>query len=109
MTTPETKQSQQLEVLRLQAGADAVLAHMLKMNRPLTVETYVRMSWPGKRESDLGAEELASIPEGLTRELPAPPKREDFPNQAEYEEAQGGWRSRVGRIHGMKGVKPTEA
>lgn len=39
------------------------------------------------------------------RKLPNPPKRDDFQTQVEYEEALGGWQSRVGRIKGIAGVK----
>lgn len=41
--------------------------------------------------------------------LPAAPNRESFPSQEEFEEAAGFWQSRVGRLRGMRGVKPTEA
>jgi hypothetical protein len=110
MKTPETKPSPQLEVLRHQAGTDATLERMLKMNRPLTVETYVRMSWPGKAMRELSAEERASIPEGLAKDpLPSAPVREEFATQEEFDEARGGWQSRVGRIKGLAGVKKTAA
>lgn len=41
--------------------------------------------------------------------LPPPPQRQKFSSQAEYEEAQGAWRARVGRIKGMRGAKKTAA
>lgn len=43
-----------------------------------------------------------------TTELPPAPTRENFPTQEEFEEARGGWISRVGRIKGLVGAKKTE-
>lgn len=40
--------------------------------------------------------------------LPDAPKRDQFPTQEEFEEALGGWQSRVGRIKGLAGVKKSD-
>ena len=37
--------------------------------------------------------------------LPAAPTREQFSTQEAFDEALGGWQSRVGRIKGLAGVK----
>lgn len=37
--------------------------------------------------------------------VPEPPMREQFLTQEEFDEALGGWQSRVGRIKGLAGVK----
>ena len=47
-----------------QAGRDATLEHMLKMNRPLTVETYLAMNYPDGTPP-MTAELWAEIPEML--------------------------------------------
>ena len=61
------------------AGEDATLARMLEMQRPLTLQTYLTMNWPGMTMRQLDAESLASIPEPLMRQaLPDTPKRVDF-------------------------------
>ena len=39
--------------------------------------------------------------EAPVQRLPDAPKRAAFPTQDEYEEALGGWQSRVGRIKGL--------
>lgn len=92
------------------AGQDATLAHMLRMHRPLTLQTYLMMNWPGVQMHQLDAESLASIPEPLMRQaLPDAPMRADFPTEEEFEEARGGWLSRVGRIKGLAGAKKTGA
>ena len=51
-----------MDELRALCAQDAVLAYMVNKNKPLTLETYVTMAWPGKTLQQLGAEELASIP-----------------------------------------------
>lgn len=51
-----------MDELRALCAQDAVLAYMVSKNKPLTLETYVTMAWPGKTLQQLGAEELASIP-----------------------------------------------
>lgn len=46
MKQPGLKLSKQQQELMRQAGQDATLAHMLKMKRPLTLETYLAMNYP---------------------------------------------------------------
>ena len=41
----------------------------------------------------------------FTPKLPAVPTREQFSTQDEFNEALGGWQSRVGRNKGLAGVK----
>ena len=50
------------------------------------------------------------LPNAPVQRLPDAPKRAAFPTQDEYEEALGGWQSRVGRIKGLVklGVKKAE-
>ena len=103
MNQPDSTPLTLLEELTLVAGQDATLEHMLMMHRPLTLQTYLMMNWPGVQMHQLDAESLASIPEPLMRQaLPDAPKRADFPTEEEFEEARGGWLSRVGRIKGTR-------
>ena len=37
--------------------------------------------------------------------LPAAPTRDQFATQEEFDEALGGWQSRVGRVKGLAGVR----
>lgn len=64
MKTQETKPSSLETELTSLAGQDATLARMLKMNRPLTLETYLKMEYPGRGVTldQLGAEERSMIP-----------------------------------------------
>lgn len=64
MKTPENKSSNLLEALKPLAGRDATLARMLKMNRPLTMETWLRMEYP-QGIPRLTAEILAGVPAPL--------------------------------------------
>lgn len=41
----------------------------------------------------------------FSRKLPAAPTRDQFSTQDEFDEALGGWQSRVGRIRGLAGTK----
>jgi hypothetical protein len=45
----------------------------------------------------------------FTPKLPAAPTREQFSTQDEFDEALGGWQSRVGRIRGLTGTKRSSA
>ena len=107
MNPQETKPSAPPAASTSQAGQDATLAHMLRTNRPLTVETYAALNWPGRSMSQLGAEELASIPDEVKRgsapsaNLPPPPTREQFKTAEAFEESMGYWQSHVGRIKAM--------
>lgn len=101
MNLQETKLSARLEALTNLAGQDATLAHMLKVNRPLTLETYVSLNWPGKTFDQLGAEERSMIPEPLIGRPPDAPQRGSFQTQDEFEEALGYWQSHAGRIKAM--------
>lgn len=106
MKQPDNTHSTSLEELTPLAGQDATLARMLKMQRPLTLQTYLTMNWPGMTMRQLDAESLASIPEPLMRQaLPDAPKRADFPSEDEYEEALDGRHLRVGRIKDLAGAK----
>ena len=54
-------------------------------------------------------DEAMPNPPAPPQRLPDVPKRSDFPSQEEYEEALGGWRSRVGKIKALAGGKKTGA
>lgn len=45
----------------------------------------------------------------FSSKLPAPPIREKFLTQEEFDEAIGGWQSRVGRIKGLVAVKKSSS
>jgi hypothetical protein len=70
MTQKDNKPSKKLDLLQSQAGSDAILAYMLEMKRPLTVETYLEMNYPDRNPASLGPEEIAEIPEGLSGKMP---------------------------------------
>lgn len=81
---PNSKPSTLLEELTPLAGQDATLEHMLKLHRPLTLQTYLTMNWPGVQMHQLDADSLASIPEPLMRQAGLDtPKRADFSNEDE--------------------------
>lgn len=68
MTEQEKKSSSLRDELSRLAGNDATLARMLKMNRPLTKETYLAMEYPDGAPDPLPAELEEMIPEPLRRE-----------------------------------------
>jgi len=41
----------------------------------------------------------------FSSKLPAAPTQDQFSTQDEFDEALGGWQSRVGRIRGLAGIK----
>lgn len=67
MTEQKNGHSKLREELSLLAGSDATLAYMLKMNRPLNLETYLEMEYPEGIPKTLSSEQLAMIPEPLKR------------------------------------------
>lgn len=71
MKTQETKLSSLEAELTPLAGQDATLAHMLKMKRPLNLETYLAMSYPDG-VPEMTAELWAEVPEPLRREAEEP-------------------------------------
>ena len=71
MKTQETKPSSLEAELTPLAGQDATLARMLKMNRPLTLETYLRMEYPDG-VPQMTAELWAEVPEPLRRQADEP-------------------------------------
>ena len=64
MKKPDSKSSNLVAALTPLAGRDATLARMLKMNRPLTMETYLRMEYP-QGMPRLTAEVLDGVPAPL--------------------------------------------
>ena len=64
MKKPDSKSSSLVDALTPLAGKDATLARMLKMKRPLTMETYLRMEYP-QGVPPMTAELLASVPAPL--------------------------------------------
>lgn len=71
MKKPETQLSSLLEELTPLAGQDATLARMLKMKRPLNLETYLAMSYPDGVPA-MTAELRAEVPEPLRRQAEEP-------------------------------------
>jgi hypothetical protein len=70
MKKPDSKSSNLVDALTPLAGKDATLARMLKMNRPLTMETYLRMEYP-QGVPKLTAEVLAGVPAPLRVAAPS--------------------------------------
>ena len=64
MKKPDSKSSNLVDALTPLAGKDATLARMLKMNRPLTMETYLKMEYP-QGMPRLTEEVLAGVPAPL--------------------------------------------
>jgi len=77
-------------------GLKARIAKLEKPHAPNPVEMYSAGTRPAPMTQDGQA-------------LPEAPTRDQFKTQAEFEEALGGWRSRAGRIKGLKVGKKTEA
>lgn len=67
MENYESNQSSLRAELSNLASSDPTLARMLKMNRPLTQETWLSMEYPGRSIQSLGVEELTAVPEPLRR------------------------------------------
>ena len=53
------------EELRPQNGSDPVVQLLQKYKMPVTLENYLGLAFPGKSLKDLGAEEIAEIPEQI--------------------------------------------
>ncbi len=68
MKEQETGPSSLREELTTLAGSDATLAHMLKTNRPLNLETYLAMEYPDGIPKTLSSEQISMIPEPLRRQ-----------------------------------------
>lgn len=64
MESSDSKRRALEEALTQLAPEDATLAHMLKMKRPLTMTTYLRMEYP-EGVPPLTAEVLAGVPAPL--------------------------------------------
>ena len=80
----------------LAQGLKARIAKLEKPHAPNPVEMYS----VGTRSAPLTQD---------SQTPPEAPTRDQFKTQSEFEEALGGWRSRVGRIRGLKAEKKTEA
>ena len=83
MKKQETESSSLREELSRLAGKDATLAYMLKMNRPLTRETYLAMEYPDGAPDPLPAELEEMIPEPLRAMTENGPETEDQAIHAE--------------------------
>lgn len=73
----------------LAQGLKARIAKLEKPHAPNPVEVY-----------SVGTRAAPLTQDG--QRLPEAPTRDQFNTQEEFEEALGGWRSRVGRIRGLK-------
>lgn len=89
--------------LEAKFGSDNKFVKDLKEQLRASLETS------GKSAQEVYQMQAVQFAPAAKTNLPNAPKREDFKTQAEFEEAQGGWQSRVGRIRGMAGVKQTAA
>lgn len=67
MSTQENRLPSLEEELTPLAEHDATLAHMLKMKRPLNLETYLAMNYPDGAPT-MTAELWAEVPEPLRRQ-----------------------------------------
>ena len=64
MKKPDNKSSSLVDAFTPLAGTDATLARKLKMSRPLTMETWMKMEYP-QGMPRLTAEVLAGVPAPL--------------------------------------------
>ena len=102
--TSETQSALLQAALETQRGGHPMLDSMLKSNEPVSRETYLaelglesptaeeeqELPYPLRKDFKL---ESIKLPEGA----PPPPLRNQFPDQATFEEAKNRWVSVVGR------------
>jgi hypothetical protein len=77
MTEQKNWHSNLREELSPLAGSDATLERMLKMNRPLNLETYLAMEYPEGAPKTLSSEQWSMIPEPLRRQSEKPETEAD--------------------------------
>ena len=65
ISLPKREDSTPSETGSTTGSSDPMLESMKKMGIPLTRANYIRIGWPGMKESDLGPELLAEIPKEL--------------------------------------------
>lgn len=95
MATQIEALQERLDAVVASRGADAPYAKALRQQ----LDGYRSMA--ANREENFLVATMPKQPAPSSAKLPPEPKREDFKNQAAFEEARGYWRSHVGRIRGF--------